>query len=218
MKTIFISVACWGVCLFGTAQVAHVSNNGEKVYYGSVTVGQDSTLFQKDIKKSSNVGGRFELSAGIGTPEFIYFKVKYGRRFRAGMSLGILPNGWNFDRDGSTSLGIDFYQYFAKSKKTDQFSWYVNGGISKLFPGSTYPNMFQEVTENIIIFTRFGRSIYFSKSAGINLDLGFELAQKRVTRWGSPMYTAAYGHRVMFNDDTFWEPLPSISLSFFVKF
>lgn len=212
MRIIILSLAFLVGPLYAAAQVSEEINNDIVV---AGTVKQDTNLtIMKDIRRSVQRG--FELSAGLGAPECLNLKIKYGGRLQAGASAGWQPDFLLVEREINLSIALDFYLHFARSKTTDQFKWYFNSGISKLFPETDYE--FSTITEYPIVFySRLGRSFNFNQRIGVSLDLGIMLSHVRETAWYSPMYTAAYGHPVLKYDFDGYDPYPSLSFSFFVR-
>jgi hypothetical protein len=94
---------------------------------------------------------KFEISGGIGFPEILFGKVKYGSR---NTQIGL---GLAFDM-----INIEMYYHFAgKSKFTQVKPWYGSAGVY-------VERYYKERGYNI----RFGRSFNFSEKTGLNLDLG----------------------------------------------
>lgn len=145
---------------------------------------------------------KFELSGGLGIPEYGDLKFKYGQNFQ----IGACAHFW-YDKGGgifgeyySWSCSAEIYYHFAgKSKYYEQKSWYLLAGLGYYhidnlldFPHEQY---------NIGFYPRIGRVFNFSKKTGINLDVGFFLP---------------------FSAQTGYEPyefrlLPSGSLNFFIR-
>jgi hypothetical protein len=111
--------------------------------------------------------GKFEVSFGLGMPEGINLRAKYGKNFQVGLSQGLFPNFNPGNNEpgifGTTSLDL-YYHFAGKSKYTIQKLWYIMVGLSK-----NYPN---EEDYQILPYVRFGRTINFSEKIGLNLDFG----------------------------------------------
>ncbi|HBE41629.1 MAG TPA: hypothetical protein DDW27_10585, partial [Bacteroidales bacterium] len=69
---------------------------------------------------------------------------------------------------GLGATGIEIYYHLGeKPRLMDQSPWYVSGGVAGYLIDVDYTKEY-----NFIIFPRAGRSFYFSRNAGINMDLG----------------------------------------------
>jgi hypothetical protein len=139
---------------------------------------------------------KYEISAGLGYPDRINLRMKYGINTQAGISVGY----WLFKDQWShahiLTIGGDLYFHFPR-KTTNK--WYLN-------PGYTYTHWFQQDpdAENIMLSARVGRSLYFNNNMGINVDLGLT------------MYVYLNGDWVF--QLKYIPPLPSGSISYFIKF
>lgn len=150
-----------------------------------------------------------EFAVGAGIPEAINFKFKYGINNKVGISAGIFPDIYYSSYDNKyystiyTTLSLDIYHYFKKQNDTIRSKWYCNSGIS-FWPGSDEKSLF--------LYLRFGRSINFSKKTGINIDLGLApgIHWERETTGSITYGTVPY-------EETTLLPLPSCSISFFVR-
>ena len=135
-----------------------------------------SGLLVSDIYVTSQ--SKFEISCGIGFPEAINLKVKYGKDVQIGLSQGYFPTGepgfW-----GSTSLEIN-KNLAGKSKYTSQKVWYILGGINGFYTnGGDF---------GLLPYLRFGRKFNFSQRIGFNLDFGPMLLDKNDQDWfGTPV-------------------------------
>lgn len=214
MRTKILSMALFFGSLIASAQTA-TEDDKDIVQSFNSTIFQDTIpAIIKPFRKPSQ--GGFVLSGGIGAPECINFKIRYGGQFQAGVSAGCLPGYTISGRETSLSVDLDFYLNFARSKKTDQFIWYFNSGISKIYPESVYDFSTTTTTDHII-YTRLGRSFNFNRRTGINLDLGIMLSHVSETAYYSPMYTASHGHPVLKYNYDGYDPYPAVSFSFFVR-
>lgn len=166
--------------------------------------------FSKSIQRG------FILSCGVGAPECINLKIKYGGRLQVGASAGWLPEFLLAEREISLALDLDLCLHFARSRTTGRLTWYFNSGISKLFP-ETVHDFSTTIEYPIVFYSRLGRSFNFNQRIGISLDLGIMLSHVRETAYYSPMYTAAYGYPVLKYDYDGYDPYPAVSFSFFVR-
>ena len=194
------------------AQGQSLFDNEDLRQDGYATLKQNSIQsIKKDIKKTSQSG--FGISSGVGAPDCINLKIKYGGRFQIGAGAGLLPENITVSRGRSVTLNFDFYINFVRSKKTSRFKFYFNSGISKIFPVIDY----NENKTGIIFYSRLGRTFNFNQRIGIDFDLGLMLAHNTGSVYYSPMYTARYGHPVKKYDYNSYDPYPSFNLSFFVR-
>jgi hypothetical protein len=114
-----------------------------------------------------------EIAGGIGLPECINLKLKIGIKNQVGIAIGTE----NISNQGSVSYTLDFYHHFTR-KDTSMSKWYWNGGLSLFKPNEQYYH-------NIyFIYGRVGRTISFSKNAGINIDIGIAYGRVRYTDIG----------------------------------
>jgi len=104
---------------------------------------------------------RFEADFGYGFPEAIGIKFKYGNKIQAGLVQSL-------DSRGLGVTGIEIYYHPGKKPRLmDQAPLYVSGGVAGYLIDVDYTKEY-----NFIIYPRAGRSFYFSRTAGINLDAG----------------------------------------------
>jgi hypothetical protein len=205
MRIIILSLIFICTCTVLTAQVTRNSKYDDPLYDQSIK--KDTGNYSKNV---------LELSGGVGFPERLGFKLKYGGTFQIGASVGWVPGGfiWLTDLPSgeATSVAIDLYFHFIRSKKNNLFKWYLNGGLSKFFPETS-----NDETIHYIIYTKLGRSFNFKNNTGINLDIGLMWINLSGTTYYSPLYTASHGHPMVNDSFTHFYPCPSLDLSFFVK-
>ena len=104
---------------------------------------------------------RFETDIGYGFPEAIGIKFKYGNQIQAGLIQ-------SFDTRGPGPTGIEFYYHIGKKPRLmDQSPWYLTGGIAGYIFKVNYNKEYE-----YLVYPRAGKSFYFSRNAGINVDLG----------------------------------------------
>ncbi|MBN2481712.1 MAG: hypothetical protein JXB19_08235 [Bacteroidales bacterium] len=114
---------------------------------------------------------RFEIAGGLGLPEALAVKIKYGRTLQVGVSQGI----WFLNLLGSPAELINaptfaeiYYHFSGKPKFNEPLPWYVYGGFGYRF-GEDY----------VIFCPRIGRSFYDSEKFGVNIDAGLFFFLKR---------------------------------------
>jgi hypothetical protein len=104
---------------------------------------------------------RFEADIGYGFPEAIGIKFKYGNKIQAGIVQSL-------DSRGLGATGIEIYYHAGKKPRLlDQAPWYISGGVAGYLINVDYLKEY-----NFLIYPRVGRSFYFSRNSGINLDVG----------------------------------------------
>ena len=104
---------------------------------------------------------RFEADFGYGFPEAIGIKFKYGNKIQAGLVQALDSRGL-----GPTGLEV-YYHIGEKPRLMDQAPLYLSGGFAGYLFNVDYTKEY-----NFIIYPRAGRSFYFSRNGGINLDAG----------------------------------------------
>jgi hypothetical protein len=153
------------------------------------------------INKQVFSQGKFEISAGIGWPDAINLKIKYGNVFQIGLSQGMpftrpIRQGLPFHNSsyywGSTSV-LFYYHFGAQSKYINQPVWYLSGGLDWIYTSNA-------ASSTWLPLVRFGRTINFSNRLGLCLDGGLVFLSKS-------------------GDEFFQSPvLPSGSLGLFFRF
>jgi len=115
---------------------------------------------------------KFEVSAGLGMPELINVKAKYGQNIQVGASLGFVPIKWFGDYFVDWSVATEIsYHALGKSKFVDQPPWYILIGI-----GYFHLNVLDPYENyDVGFYPRIGRTLNFSKKTGVNLDSGLFL-------------------------------------------
>ena len=104
---------------------------------------------------------KVEADIGVGLFEGISLKVKYGNNAQIALCQG-------FAQRSFWMTGVEGYYHFAGlSKHVDQRTFYVLVGISATLFASGYDSF-----EKIILYSRIGKTINFSKKSGLNLDVG----------------------------------------------
>jgi hypothetical protein len=113
---------------------------------------------------------KYEISGGLGFPEMISLKIKYGKVIQIGFSQSIAPFNGNVPV-GPTSLEI-YYNFAGKPKFNEQPPWYLIGGLGYFWSqeGGIYDDEDKGIP--LCFYPRIGRHFNFSKIAGINFDAG----------------------------------------------
>ncbi len=147
--------------------------------------------------------GKFEISAGLGVPEYNTIKIRYGQKIQVGVSVHFYydKGGGIFGEYYSWSSALEIlYHFGGKSIYFEQPTWYLLGGLGYYhndllidFPHEEY---------DIGFYPRIGRGFNFSKKIGINLDAGLFLPLSVRENY------EPYKFRI----------LPSGCVSFFVRF
>ena len=149
--------------------------------------------------------GKFEISGGLGLPEYFNIKLKYGGTFQAGTGLG-----WHKDQYvNKFYISGDCYYHFAKSKISDLKTWYINSGITY----EPVNHSFDTREKSLFFYSRCGRSFNFTKHMGIKLDLGFMLGNVWTIRFGMGPGSAG---RVLSDTKEFYF-YPAGSISYFIR-
>ena len=150
--------------------------------------------------------GKFEVSGGFGLPEYFNIKLKFGGKFQAGASFG------NYQDQSSNKLFVsaDCYYNFAKSKKTDLNTWYINIGVT--YEPTNYS--FNSEEKSLFFYSRSGRSFNFTKHMGIKLDLGFMLGDE----WTIVSGMGPAMHGKVLSDTKDFHFYPAGSISYFIRF
>ncbi len=112
----------------------------------------------------ANSQNKFEISGGIGFPETIAIKIKYGNNLQIGVSQGF----WLFSILNSPpeiingpTIGEIYYHFSGHSQYEAPPPWYLYGGLAFRF-GESY----------LLFCPRAGRTFYISDRSGVNIDLG----------------------------------------------
>lgn len=145
--------------------------------------------------------GKFELSGGLGVPEYNNLKLRYGQN----LQVGACVHYW-YDKGGgifsdyySWSFSAEIlYHFSGKSKYVEQPTWYLLAGLGYYHIDLLIDLPHEEY--DIGFYPRIGRNLNFSKKLGINFDIGFFL----------PL-SAQEGY------DYNFRLLPSGSISFFIR-
>ena len=115
---------------------------------------------------------KIEMSAGVGMPEFLNARIKYGKNLQIGACAGFITGSFYgnsyFDWSGAAEVT---YHFSGKSKFIEQPPWYVLGGLGYYYLPMS--NDFGKYSTGF--YPRLGRTINFSKSSGANLDIGLFL-------------------------------------------
>ncbi len=133
---------------------------------------------------------KFEISSGLGFPELIDLKVKYGTRFQVGLGQGFFlgPSELypGFVHFMATNTEVS-YHFGKKSKFINQGKYYFLGGLgfnlmAKISEWSIKHDLGFNLassyidweTDRFIIYCypRIGTTINLSKRIGVNLDAG----------------------------------------------
>jgi hypothetical protein len=115
---------------------------------------------------------KLELSGGVGMPDLLNLKIKYGQNIQVGASIGIYAFEW-FGNNVVDWAGIAqiTYHFSGKSKYVEQKTWYVSGGLGFFDLGVIDP--YEQY--DIGFIPGIGRTINFSKKIGINYSIGLFL-------------------------------------------
>lgn len=106
---------------------------------------------------------KIEADFGAGIMEGLSTKLKFGNNFQVGLCQGYAPGVTPF-----WLTGAEIYYHFGKeSKYTSQRTFYIMGGFSATLFAKGYDSL-----EKIMTYPRIGRTVNFSATTGINLDLG----------------------------------------------
>ncbi len=119
---------------------------------------------------------RFETAAGYGFPESISLKVSYGNDLMVGLSQAFDTQGL-----GPSALEI-YYRIGQKTRYLDQKPWYILAGIAGFVFDVDYK---EEYT--VLFYPRFGRSLYYSKNFGTNIDIGLGIPFERDKNVSNPL-------------------------------
>jgi hypothetical protein len=144
---------------------------------------------------------KFEISAGIGAPEFYNLKIKYGHNLQAGICIGayighglVGSDKIIFQRSYAAEVS---YHLFGKSKFIEQSPWYILAGLGYYdIPISDWYGGYDWG-----FYPRIGRTFNFSKRIGIKVDIGAFLPLSR-----------EYNYSLSFII------LPSGCINFFIRF
>jgi hypothetical protein len=156
---------------------------------------------------------RVEISAGIGIPELLNLKIKYGNYFQICGSLGYMP----FINYGAFSGDI-YYHLPSKSSEDKSRKWFLNTGFSYIPSSKAFSSTSKKT---LLMYSRIGRTFYSHNKTyrdGLRLDLGimFQI-------WTNEKYSYSIGPHILGRP---WEitrtenhPIigPSASLSYFFK-
>jgi hypothetical protein len=110
-------------------------------------------IFNETVFSQSKV----EISGGFGIPEYLNLKVKYGSNIQIALCQSIMPSY----TDWPAAIEI-YYHFGGKSKFVDQRPWYLLCGFGDLW----------RLNEIKYFYPKLGRSFNFSKTVGINIDVG----------------------------------------------
>jgi hypothetical protein len=106
---------------------------------------------------------KFEIAIGVGFPEIINLKIKYGwRNVQIAFGGGVFP----VDNIRTVDVGL-YYHILGKSKFAEQFPWYTLGGLN-----FTNYNYEFGIARYLSPYLRIGRAINFSKKFGLSIDIG----------------------------------------------
>lgn len=115
---------------------------------------------------------KFELSTGLGVPEFINVKAKYGQNLQVGLCIGGYAGQGFFGSQkifvqGSIAAEVAWH-LLGKSEFSEKPPWYILCGLGFY----DIPAVGSYGIYNVGMYPRLGRSISFSKRFGMNLDIG----------------------------------------------
>ncbi len=107
---------------------------------------------------------KFEVNVGLGIPEAVSLKAKFGDIHKIGIYQG-------YEFGDIWMSGIEWYYYFSDKKKyNDTRTIYMMGGIASTLFAPGY-----ERFEKIVPYYRIGKSFHLSPNIGINLDAGLSI-------------------------------------------
>jgi hypothetical protein len=119
---------------------------------------------------------KFEISGGLGVPEYDNLKIRYGQNIQVGACVHFWydKGGGIFREYYSWSSALEILYHFAgKSKYVEQPTWYLLGGLGYYHNDLLFDVPHEEY--DIGFYPRIGRKLNFSKKIGINLDAGLFL-------------------------------------------
>jgi hypothetical protein len=119
---------------------------------------------------------KFELSGGLGVPEYNNLKLRYGKNLQVGACVHFWydKGGGIFSEYYSWSFSAEILYHFAgKSKYAEKPTWYLLVGLGYYHIDLLIDLPHEEY--DIGVYPRIGRNIYFSKKMGINFDVGLFL-------------------------------------------
>jgi hypothetical protein len=138
---------------------------------------------------------KFELSGGLGIPELINGRIKYGGNLQIGVCAGFATGDWYGDNYVDWSVAAEVtYHFSGKSKYVDQSPWYVLGGLGYYH----LPIVDPYEQYDIGFYPRAGRTFNFSKKTGINLDGGLFLPLSMTPDYGSFDFKALFSGCISF--------------------
>jgi len=115
---------------------------------------------------------KVSISAGVGFLETMNVGVKYQiNQSQIGLSIGTWfpsSNSYLYWKSLVSISGDYYYHFGGKSQYSDLHPWYARIGVDYLRVGKE-----SSVENDMDAHIRLGRDCYFSKNAGISLDLGF---------------------------------------------
>ena len=114
---------------------------------------------------------KIEIAGGLGLPEALAVKIKYGRTVQVGISQGIWflsLFGGQAELVNAPTVAEVYYHFTGKPKFNEPPPWYVYGGFGYRF-GKDY----------VTFCPRIGRSFYDSEKFGANIDAGLFIFLKR---------------------------------------
>jgi hypothetical protein len=115
---------------------------------------------------------KFDLSGGFGYPELFNLRVNYGQNIEIGACVGFFTFEWFGDNVVDWSCAVEIsYHFSGKSKYVEQATWYFLGGLG--YYNLPVVNHYEEY--DIAFYPRIGRTLNFSKKAGMKIDLGIFL-------------------------------------------
>jgi len=144
--------------------------------------------------------GKFEMSVGVGFPEMINLKIKYGKDIQIGLCQSLWPVFHNVPI-GPTAAEI-YYHFAGKSKFTEQPTLYLLGGLGYFWlqEGGIYDDECKGVP--FCFYPRIGQSINFSRRMGFNFEAGAFI----------PFYNTPHN-----SIKEIYHIYPSISISLFLR-
>ena len=133
---------------------SHRNNQLEKSIFPEFQENVDLMNDTSSIANSSKV----EIGFGIGVPEFLCMKLKYGYKYKIGFSFGYMP-GMNGEH--TFIPGLEFYNYYMQSLNT-----YYLLGVNTFLSKTDY------IDKIISLYVRIGLSNINTKNIAMSYDIG----------------------------------------------
>jgi hypothetical protein len=119
---------------------------------------------------------KFEISSGLGYPEFINAKIKYGKVFQIGLSQRFFymdENNALVESVHFLSTSLEIYFHLAGTPKySDHPLLYLSEGLTRLY-GNQNSEWFSSGTSAWLPYFRLGRTIDFCPILADDLHTGY---------------------------------------------